>query len=189
MFTAPIPSGVQAHLPKPLTQGSESAWRPRRSRAPPPPPEPEPEPRRRCPTVTSAPSSPRLLRYRLYHAVFRTPFSVQFEELFRCRRLWWLVIWWCDLLYWQFSHVNFDFHDGGAVGLSKILFGYVADIVVLGFAFQGNAKDAKQTDLYVMLNKQSARGQNGSSITGTSVHSCQFRIATRFRFSLCLKIF
>ncbi|CAL4901080.1 unnamed protein product [Urochloa decumbens] len=30
----------------------------------------------------------------------------------------------------------------------------------------GNAKDAKQTDLYAMLNKQSSRGQNGSSVTG-----------------------
>ncbi|RLN29364.1 uncharacterized protein C2845_PM05G36070 [Panicum miliaceum] len=29
----------------------------------------------------------------------------------------------------------------------------------------GNAKDAKQTDLYAMLNKQSSRGQNGNSIT------------------------
>jgi len=29
----------------------------------------------------------------------------------------------------------------------------------------GNAKDAKQTDLYAMLNKQSSRGQNGSGIT------------------------
>jgi len=28
-----------------------------------------------------------------------------------------------------------------------------------------NAKDAKQTDLYAMLNKQSSRGQNGNSIT------------------------
>ncbi|XP_039800746.1 uncharacterized protein LOC120665290 isoform X1 [Panicum virgatum] len=32
----------------------------------------------------------------------------------------------------------------------------------------GNAKDAKQTDLYAMLNKQSSRGQNGNSITGDS---------------------
>ncbi|KAF8703873.1 hypothetical protein HU200_031970 [Digitaria exilis] len=29
----------------------------------------------------------------------------------------------------------------------------------------GNAKDAKQTDLFAMLNKQSSRGQNGSSTT------------------------
>ncbi|OEL21629.1 hypothetical protein BAE44_0017352 [Dichanthelium oligosanthes] len=29
----------------------------------------------------------------------------------------------------------------------------------------GNAKDAKQTDLYAMLNKQSSRGQNGSGTT------------------------
>ncbi|XP_062231553.1 uncharacterized protein LOC133928998 isoform X2 [Phragmites australis] len=29
----------------------------------------------------------------------------------------------------------------------------------------GNAKEAKQTDLYAMLNKQSSRGQNGGGIT------------------------
>ncbi|KAK8457670.1 hypothetical protein SEVIR_3G226000v4 [Setaria viridis] len=34
----------------------------------------------------------------------------------------------------------------------------------------GNAKDAKQTDLYAMLNKQSSRGQNGSSITDSKSH-------------------
>ncbi|CAL4901078.1 unnamed protein product [Urochloa decumbens] len=36
--------------------------------------------------------------------------------------------------------------------------------------FDGNAKDAKQTDLYAMLNKQSSRGQNGSSVTDGKSH-------------------
>jgi hypothetical protein len=51
----------------------------------------------------------------------------------------------------------------------------------------GNAKDAKLTDLYAMLNKQSSRGQNGNSITGSSGYYCQFDIATRFRFSSYVK--
>ncbi|CAD6271966.1 unnamed protein product [Miscanthus lutarioriparius] len=34
----------------------------------------------------------------------------------------------------------------------------------------GSANDAKQSDLYTMLNKQSSRGQNGSSITDGKSH-------------------
>jgi hypothetical protein len=71
-FTCPIFLRLCSRLPSPeaADAGNESTWRPRRSRPPPPPP--VPEPRRRRPTDISAPSSPRRLRYRLYHAVFRT---------------------------------------------------------------------------------------------------------------------
>lgn len=71
LHSSPILSSPESrpiHPPKP-----EPTWRPRRSRPPPPPPvlEPEPRRRRRRLTDTSAPSSPRRLRYRLYHAFFR----------------------------------------------------------------------------------------------------------------------
>jgi hypothetical protein len=164
-------------------------WRRRRSR---PPPLPEPRRRRRL-TGTSAPSSPRRLRYGPFLHTIGLIDSWGLRIFFS-----WLVNW-CDLLmspllccdlwrelngfsiYLTLMWGNFD--NRGAIGFCCII--YLDNMTLtlwLCFAFKGSANDAKQSDLYTMLNKQSSRGQNGSSIAGSFWYSCRFDIAIRFRF-------